>query len=100
MTLLHFIAAALATYRAARMVTQEDGPADAFAELRARAGQATWIGRGLHCFLCTSFWAALPIAWLLPVRSGRERLLAWGGLAGAAVLLWKYLIGLGIEGHD
>lgn len=89
MTALLFAAASLATYRAARMVAQEDGPFDVFAWLRDRAGQGNWVGRGLHCVLCVSFWLALPAALLLPWAGWRELLLLWGGIAGAAVVLYK-----------
>jgi hypothetical protein len=87
---LLFAAAVLGTYRVARLVTQEDGPFDAFAGLRARAGQGSWVGRGLHCALCASFWLALLAALLLlPWADWRELVLLWGGVAGGAVVVYK-----------
>lgn len=89
MTALLFVAAGLAVYRIARLVTQEDGPFDVFSALRDRVGQANWVGRGLHCVLCASFWLALPAALLLPWAGWRELVLLWLGLAGAAVVIYR-----------
>ena len=83
---LTFMIAAFAVYRAARMLTDEDGPFDVFSLVRASIDpdQHTWIGRGLNCPLCVSFWLALPVALLLT----DTWLLWWLGLAGAAA--WLY----------
>ena len=99
MSALLFVAAVLGTYRVVRMWLQEDGPFDVFSRLQARITQTTWVGRGLKCYLCVSFWVALAAAALL-AANGRELVLLWGGIAGGAVLLWKWLIGTGLEGHD
>lgn len=65
---LQFLLLGLAVYRAAHMVGSdlEEGPWSIFARLRYRVGQKTWVGRGLHCPLCISFWLAWPAAALLP----------------------------------
>lgn len=63
MNWLEFILAALAVYRVSRMIAMEDGPADVFARLRDKAGQSNWIGRGLNCPMCISFWLGFITAW-------------------------------------
>lgn len=92
-----FAAAILAVYRAARMLALEDGPFDVFAAVRARLGQRSWVGRGLHCPLCIGFWGAAVAAWLIGPGSWREWLMLWGGIAGAQVLIWRYALVTGIE---
>lgn len=81
------VAAILTNYRLSRALAREDGPFDAFSELRERAGQRNWIGRGLHCALCLSFWLAVPLAWLVGFSNWREAVLLWGGIAGATVVV-------------
>ena len=56
-----FIVLTLAVYRVAHLITREDGPLDLFAKLRGWLDphQQTWIGRGLNCILCVSFWLGL-----------------------------------------
>lgn len=77
----------LATYRASRMVALEEGAFKVFALLRnLDPKQSTWIGRGLHCPLCLSFWFgflfALPFwGWLYPLVA-----LA---LSGGAVFIYQ-----------
>lgn len=48
----------LVTYRLSHMITIEDGPFDIFVKLRMKIDpmQTTWVGRGLQCILCVSFW--------------------------------------------
>jgi hypothetical protein len=88
-----FIVASLATYRLARMVTQEEGPFGIFVRWRGAIDpdQETWVGRGVNCALCVGFWIALPMSyavtgltWLWPI--------VWWATAGAAALLqkWEY----------
>lgn len=91
---LTFIIASLAIYRAARMVTEEDGPAFVFKKLRTRfSNDKRSFDVGLRCFYCTSLWAALPVVvmlcifgdwpiWLWPIW--------WFGLAGAAAKVYEY----------
>ena len=86
--------AALAIYRVARMVAEEDGPAFVFKRLRdAHTDQHSSVALGLRCFYCISFWVALPVAallcifgdwpiWLWPIW--------WLGLAGAAAKIHEY----------
>ena len=65
-----FLLLALAVYRLSHMVTNEEGPFELFATLRDALGgnqQATWVGRGIVCILCVSFW----------VEEVRQYLRAW-----------------------
>ena len=94
MTWLVATLAALAVYRAARMLTEEDGPAFIFKRLRdAHTNHKRSFDMGLRCFYCVSFWAALPVVvmlvvfadwpiWLWPIW--------WFGLAGAAAKIHQY----------
>ena len=95
MTWTIFLVATLATYRMGRMVALEDGPFDVFRTIRGMfdPDQATWIGRGLNCPLCVSFWAALPVTIILGVLGYVDRwfvFVVWMGLAGGACLLYKW----------
>lgn len=83
---------AAGVYRVSRMLTQEDGPFDAFSRVRAWMGQGSWVGRGVHCYMCVSFWLA-GLAAVLLVLSGRaawaDLWLVWPGIAGAAVVIYQ-----------
>lgn len=91
MTALWFFVGVLATYRLARMLAMEDGPFDLFSTLREKAGQRTWIGRGLNCTLCLSFWLALPFTLLLPISSWQEFIITWLAVAGGVVIVHKVI---------
>lgn len=87
--------AIFATYRVAGMVARERGPRDIFVELRSWAhatyGERSWVGEGIGCPLCVSFWAALPAGVLLAVHLPLLPLawpLVWLGVAGAAALIF------------
>lgn len=75
----------LAVYRLSHAITMEDGPFDCFAWLRENIGQATWVGRGMHCPLCVSFWLSLVVMWL-PSWG-----VSWFGVAGAVMVLHMVL---------
>jgi hypothetical protein len=84
-TATRFALGALATWRLAHLLSEEDGPADVILRLR------TWLGPGplgqlLDCFACTSIWAAAPIAVAIADRR-RDAPLHWLALSGAACLL-------------
>lgn len=82
--------AVLAVLRAAWLVSMDDGPFDVFARLRDRLGQRTWVGRGMACPICVSFWLAGAMAlWL--ARTPRDFGLLWFGISGAVliILFWK-----------
>ena len=52
--------ATLATYRVVRIILIEDGPFNVFVKLRGRLDPdaRTWLGRGMQCVWCLSFWVA------------------------------------------
>lgn len=84
---LHFLIAALAVYQIAYSVARLDGPFDVFARLRHRAGQRSWIGRGLHCPMCVAFWLGWTVALGLPYASLIDYGILAVGLAGGTVVL-------------
>lgn len=90
-SLVRLFACSFAAWRIARMIAGEDGPFDVFTLLRARidAQQKTWIGRGLNCVICVSFWTALLFVLVLPpfgyTLSGVS--VAWFAAAGIAVFI-------------
>ena len=86
---VRLLLAVFATYRAARMVALEEGPGDVFGKFRNLYLKNDWIGRGIRCPLCLSFWFSLVVALLLPRRGWKDFFLLWGGLAGAAAWLEK-----------
>jgi hypothetical protein len=81
---LDLIVIALAVWRVSRIIVREDGPFDVFAKLRGAIdpSQKTWIGRGLNCIACVSFWLAL-VAALLYGLSAAE----WLAISAAAILI-------------
>lgn len=85
-----FVVALLGVYRLSHMIAMEDGPFDVFAAARDAIGQASWVGRGLHCVLCISFWLALPFAWAIAPGA---LVLVWLGLAGGCLVLHRFLYG-------
>lgn len=90
---LWVILAGLANYKASHMLSQDgdDGPFDIFKKLRARVGKTNWIGKGLHCFSCTSFWGGLVAALLVGLGLPWNLfLLVWGAVATMAFIVWRY----------
>jgi len=83
------VAVGLAAYRVGHMLAREDGPFDLFSSLRERVGQKTWMGRGMHCALCTSFWLPWPLLllWL------------WAGLPGQLIVAGLAAAGVGLAIH-
>lgn len=59
-----FFLTGLSIYRVSFMLAKEEGPFSVFSSLRGRIdpSQSTWIGRGINCPLCISFWVCLPSA--------------------------------------
>jgi hypothetical protein len=86
------ILASFATYRVARVITQEDAPFDVATRLRAKVGQRTSFGRGLHCFWCVSVWiAGLATVLLIMTHHAMwtDFALVWLGIAGLAVAIYQ-----------
>jgi hypothetical protein len=83
-----FLIAALAVWRLAYLVVYDEGPFGLALKLRGRIDpdQATWIGRGINCMVCVSFWLAWLILGVLFVPWGW--IVVWGlALSGAVSLL-------------
>lgn len=80
----------LATYRVVRLIAIEEGPFRLAQRLRnvADPDQKTWIGRGLACPWCLSFWIG-PVA--LYAASYEVGAIVVGGLAVSA------LVGLAVQ---
>jgi Protein of unknown function (DUF1360) len=77
--------AALATWRLAHLVAEEDGPLNVIARARARAGTSV-LGELMDCFYCLSLWSAAPLAFTV-ARRRRDVPVTWLALSGAACLL-------------
>lgn len=84
MTPFGFVVAALAAYRLSYLVAREEGPFGVFAAIRGHIDpqQKTWIGRGINCTVCVSFWLALPAA----ILAGGGWL-EWLAVAGAILAI-------------
>lgn len=85
MTAFQFVLAILAVYRVAHMIAKEDGPFDVLAWVRGKVDpdQKAWIGRGLNCVACLSFYLSLVVfalggSWL-----------DWLAVAGGVLVLYK-----------
>lgn len=76
---------ALCVWRLTHLLHAEDGPFNAFASLRQRAGNGFW-GQVMSCFYCLSLWLAMPVALLIDVAFPRCFVI-WLTLSGAACLL-------------
>jgi hypothetical protein len=87
MNLALLIVASFAVWRVSRLIALEEGPFSVFAWLRGRIdpNQQTWIGRGISCVPCISFWVALIAALLLQLS-----VTEWLGLAGAVLLINRW----------
>jgi hypothetical protein len=79
---LRFTVAALAVWRVAHLVAEEDGPFNLVARARARGE----LGELMDCFYCLSLWAAAPLAPAVAPRR-RDLPVAWLALSGAACLV-------------
>lgn len=92
MDALTLILAMLATFRVALMVSDEEGPFSVFTRLRGvlDPDQRTWLGRGINCLFCVSFWVAWPILVLTWFDWGHF-VVAGLALSGAAVLAKKWM---------
>jgi hypothetical protein len=80
--------AVLAVFRLSVLIALEDGPFDVLSLARERVGQTTWVGRGLHCPLCISFWLSLAAGFYL-AQWGGSWALYWLGVAGAVNLVYR-----------
>ena len=75
----------LVVWRLTHLFYGEDGPWNLLAQLRLLAGHGFW-GELMDCFYCLSLWVSIPFA--LVIGGGwPERVIAWFGLSGGAILL-------------
>lgn len=88
MNALTFVIVVLAVYRVSVIIAQDEGPFSVFESLRSKVdpNQSSWLGRGVRCVGCVSFWAALAAALLL---SATDWVWVWLGVAGGAMLLHR-----------
>lgn len=79
------IICALATYRAARLIAIEEGPFRLAQRLRniADPDQKTWVGRGMACMWCLSFWIGPATVYAVRYDVG---VIVVGGLAVSALV--------------
>lgn len=83
----------LATYRLALLITTEEGPFELAARFRNLFLSDNWLGRGVRCFYCVSFWVALFVTGLAYFGVSQPitlRLLMWWGVAGGAIIVDRY----------
>lgn len=86
--LILYMAGALATWRLAKATTEEEGPFSSFVWVRDRSpqvGRWGWVGRGLDCLWCTSFWGGPVLAALLYGVSVKSILIGWSWSAVAVL---------------
>lgn len=86
MTFLLFLAGFLSTWRLTKAITEEEGPFRLFLKIRASLptdGKRGWLGRGINCHWCVSFWIGLLIGLALttPVIYGSFYGLAFSTLS-------------------
>lgn len=82
---LTILLCSLATYRVVRIVAIEEGPFALSQKLRnvADPDQRTWIGRGLQCPWCISFWIAPLTVYAASYQTGA---IIIAGLAVSAIV--------------
>lgn len=81
--------AVLGVWRLCHLIAHEDGPFDAIARLRERAGDGVF-GALMDCAYCLSLWWAVPFAAFLAVDWGvspLEGAALWLGISGGASLI-------------
>jgi hypothetical protein len=74
------------------MVATEEGPFSLFVKLRnvSFLKQENWIGRGIRCPYCVSFWFGFLVALWLPLPlSVLDYIFASLALSGGAILIYK-----------
>lgn len=89
MTLQAFCFYVLAVYFIAFSIARLDGPFDVFTQLRGRLdpNQRTWLGRGLNCPICLSFWVGAVGALLIGALW-----LEWLAACGAIIVINKWVM--------
>lgn len=95
MLIAPIIISILAVYRATAALVREDGPFNLFLRLRGALDpdQQTWLGKGVNCVFCVSFWLALVAALGISVLGEADPWawpLTWLGIAGGVALLFRW----------
>lgn len=82
----------LATWRLTALVVDDEGPFSLLSRLRQRLdpSQATWVGRGVRCYWCVSFWLAWPVTGVL--AAGYGWLLLPLACSGAVMVLQAWMV--------
>ena len=83
-----FTFATLAVWRATYMVVEDEGPFGVFRWVREHVDQyqKTWVGRGLNCMWCVSWWTALAATlWLW----------YFGWVDGTLIPIWWFALSAG-----
>lgn len=88
MNALTFVIVVLAVYRVSVLIAQDEGPFSLLERARGRIDphQASWMGRGLRCVGCVSFWVALAAALLI---GAADWVWVWLAVAGGAMLIHR-----------
>ncbi len=88
MNALMLVIVTLAVYRVSVLIAQDEGPFSVLEIARSHIdpNQSTWLGRGVRCVGCVSFWVALVAILILDVPDG---VWAWLAVAGGALLIHR-----------
>lgn len=82
------VLAIFATWRVAHLFAEETGPGGVAIRFRNLYTAQDWIGEGMRCVLCLSFWLALPACVVVLVLDPSIPIWAWPfywlGIAGGA----------------
>jgi len=68
------------------MIALEEGPFGMIAAIRERIdpNQTSWLGRGVRCVACVSFWLSLLAALMI-----QASVLEWLGIAGGVLVIHR-----------
>lgn len=102
--MITLVVAILAVWRATVMVTEDEGPFSVFARLRDHLDpyQKTWVGRGINCPWCVSWWVALVAAtwlWYFGFIALPTLPLWWFGLSGGSGALTTITVWMQTRRH-
>ncbi len=88
MNALMLVIVTLAVYRVSVLIAQDEGPFSVLEIARSHIdpNQSTWLGRGLRCVGCVSFWVSLVAAMAFNLDWW---LWLWLGIAGGAMFIHR-----------
>lgn len=90
---LALLLACFAAYRLAHDIANYEGPFALYEWVKNRFLKDNWLGRGVRCSVCLSFWTALVFA-VIVCATGfypwQTLVLLWPGIAGASLVIDKY----------